>query len=80
EGSAACGVRESRVLAGVLWKSRAGHWYVLAAGSEQFASLSATGGVTGTASGSLLALPAKAGARAELTGRLRDGTSAGVLK
>ncbi|MEK8142748.1 hypothetical protein NKH18_12555 [Streptomyces sp. M10(2022)] len=39
-----CGVRRPRVLAGVLWKSQGGQWYVLAAGSRQFVSLSATGG------------------------------------
>lgn len=80
EGSPACGVREPRVLAGVLWKSRAGQWYVLAAGSEQFASVATSGGVTGSAQGNLLAVPAKAGARAELNGRLADGSRVGALR
>ncbi|MEV6393851.1 hypothetical protein AB0M39_03555 [Streptomyces sp. NPDC051907] len=74
-----CSVREPRVLAGVLWKSRAGQWYVLAAGSEQFASVAASGGVSGSAEGSLLAVPAKAGARAELNGRLEDGSRMDAL-
>lgn len=36
EDSAACGAREPHVLAGVLWKSRGGRWYVLAAGGGEF--------------------------------------------
>ncbi|MGW0394985.1 hypothetical protein ACWDYJ_29745 [Streptomyces sp. NPDC003042] len=81
EGSAACGPREPRVLAGVLWKSRAGHWYVLAAGSAQFASLSASGGgVSGSANGNRLALKAPEGAQVDLSGKLTDGTKAGALR
>jgi hypothetical protein len=79
EGSPACGVREPRVLAGVLWKSRGGQWYVLAAASEQFASLATSGGVTGSVRGHLLAVRAKAGARAELNGRLSDGSRVEAL-
>ncbi|WP_372481473.1 hypothetical protein [Streptomyces flavotricini] len=81
EGSPACGAREPRVLAGVLWKSKAGQWYVLAAGSAQFASLSVSGGgVNGSANGNRLAVKAPAGAQVELAGRLTDGTRAGVLR
>ncbi|MCX4822621.1 hypothetical protein OG883_22515 [Streptomyces sp. NBC_01142] len=80
QDTASCGVRDPRVLAGVLWKSRAGRWYVLAAGSEQFVSLTTSGGVKGSAQGSLLAVPAKAGARAELNGRLTDGSRVGALR
>ncbi|MFG2972053.1 hypothetical protein ACGFYY_03470 [Streptomyces sp. NPDC048331] len=81
EGSAACGPREPRVLAGVLWKSRAGQWYVLAAGSAQFASLSVSGGgVSGSANGNRLAVKAPAGAQVDLSGKLTDGTKAGVLR
>lgn len=81
EGSQACGPREPRVLAGVLWKSRAGQWYVLAAGSAQFASLSATGsGVNGSAHGNRLAVKAPAGAQVDLSGKLTDGTKAGALR
>lgn len=81
EGSAACGTREPRVLAGVLWKSRAGQWYVLAAGSAQFASLSVSGGgVSGSANGNRLAVKAPAGAQVDLSGKLTDGTKAGVLR
>ncbi|MFD6877967.1 MULTISPECIES: hypothetical protein [unclassified Streptomyces] len=80
EGSAACGPREPRVLAGVLWKSRAGSWYVLAAGSAQFASLSVSGGVSGSATGNRLAVKAPEGAQVDLSGKLTDGTKAGVLR
>ncbi|MFI5766466.1 hypothetical protein ACIA8F_36735 [Streptomyces sp. NPDC051563] len=81
EGSPACGPREPRVLAGVLWKSKAGQWYVLAAGSAQFASLTVGGGqVSGVAVGNRLAVKAPAGAQVELTGKLTDGSKAGVLR
>ncbi|MGW7116501.1 hypothetical protein [Streptomyces xanthophaeus] len=81
EGSAACGPREPRVLAGVLWKSRAGQWYVLAAGSAQFASLSVSGaGVSGSANGNRLAVKAPEGAQVDLSGKLTDGSKAGVLR
>ncbi|MET7711171.1 hypothetical protein [Streptomyces sp. NPDC005407] len=79
EDSPACGVRDPKVLAGVLWKSRAGRWYVLAAGSGQFTSLATSGGVDGSAKGKLLAVPAREGARAELNGRLADGSRVGAL-
>ncbi|WP_330238512.1 hypothetical protein [Streptomyces sp. NBC_00525] len=73
EDSPACGVRAPRVLAGVLWQSPGGRWYVLAAGSEEFASLSTSGGVTGEVRGRLLAVPAEEGDRPRLHGRLEDG-------
>ncbi|WP_405679626.1 hypothetical protein [Streptomyces sp. NBC_01511] len=80
ENTAACGPREPHVLAGVLWKSRGGRWYVLAAGGGEFRSVRTTGGVTGDADGRLLAVPAKPGDRAELHGRLADGTRVGALR
>lgn len=81
EGTPACGPREPRVLAGVLWQSRAGQWYVLAAGSAQFASLSASGGgVNGSANGNRLAVKAPAGAQVDLSGKLTDGSKAGSLR
>ncbi|WP_406351615.1 hypothetical protein [Streptomyces sp. NBC_00658] len=73
ENSPACGSRDPHVLAGVLWKSGAGTWYLLAAGSKDTASVSATGGVTGSAQGALLAVRTKQGAQAELKGSLEDG-------
>ncbi|MFI5974737.1 hypothetical protein [Streptomyces sp. NPDC051452] len=69
----ACGARDPQVLAGVLWKSGAGHWYLLAAGGKDTASIRATGGVTASGRGPLLAARAAQGARADLTGTLTDG-------
>ncbi|MGW1845785.1 hypothetical protein [Streptomyces sp. NPDC001966] len=80
EDSPACGMRAPRVLAGVLWKSRGGRWYVLAAGSEQFASLTASGGVEARSDSRLLAVPARAGDRARLNGTLADGSRVGALR
>ncbi|MDT9683584.1 hypothetical protein RND61_16160 [Streptomyces sp. TRM76323] len=80
EDSPACGTREPHVLAGVLWKGPGGRWYVLAAGSPRVASLATSGGVEGGAEGRLLAVEAEPGARAELTGRLEDGTRIGTLR
>ncbi|MFD4556689.1 hypothetical protein ACFWP5_20655 [Streptomyces sp. NPDC058469] len=69
----ACGARDPHVLAGVLWKSAAGHWYLLAAGSKGTETISATGGVNGSARGGLLAVKTKQGVQAELKGSLDDG-------
>ncbi|MFI0963637.1 hypothetical protein ACH4S8_19820 [Streptomyces sp. NPDC021080] len=71
--SPACGSRDPQVLAGVLWKSGAGVWYLLAAGGKDTTSVAATGGVRGSATGPLLVVRAKQGARAELKGTLADG-------
>ncbi|CAM5312909.1 hypothetical protein SPURM210S_00019 [Streptomyces purpurascens] len=68
------------MLAGVLWKSEAGTWYLLAAGSRRTASIRATGGINGSARSSLLTVPGEQGARAELKGTLRDGRSLGGLR
>ncbi|WP_406727897.1 hypothetical protein WJ438_29380 [Streptomyces sp. GD-15H] len=70
-----CGAREPRVLAGVLWKSPAGAWYLLAAGSRDTTSVTATGGVEGTVRGNLLTVEAEQGAQADLEGTLEDGGS-----
>ncbi|MFE5486400.1 hypothetical protein [Streptomyces sp. NPDC056527] len=80
EESPACGAREPRVLSGVLWQAKSGQWYVLAAGSEEFASLRTTGGVKGEAEGRFLAVKAQAGTRADLNGTLEDGTRVGALR
>ncbi|MEU2383735.1 hypothetical protein ABZ606_03620 [Streptomyces sp. NPDC012461] len=69
----ACGARAPHVLAGVLWKSEAGTWYLLAAGSRDVTSLEATGGVSGSAQGNLLTVEAEQGARADLKGTLKGG-------
>ncbi|MEU6367260.1 hypothetical protein ABZ876_16370 [Streptomyces sp. NPDC046931] len=80
EGVAACGAKDPHVLAGVLWKSAEGTWYLLAAGSEDTASVRATGGVSGSARGNLLAVRTQRGARAGLRGTLRDGRTVGGLR
>ncbi|MBT2423959.1 hypothetical protein J7F01_20405 [Streptomyces sp. ISL-22] len=71
----ACGARDPHVLAGVLWKAKAGGWYLLAAGTRDTESIRATGGVRGTSRGSLLTVRAEQGARAELKGTLESGRS-----
>ncbi|MFE5947801.1 hypothetical protein [Streptomyces sp. NPDC056480] len=80
EGSPACGVRDPRVLAGVLWQAPGGGWYVLAAGSPDFTALETSGGVKGRSDGPLLAVRAAAGARADLDGTLPDGTRVSALR
>ncbi|MFI1468826.1 hypothetical protein [Streptomyces wuyuanensis] len=80
EVSPACGPRDPRVLAGVLWKSRTGQWYVLAAGSEDVASVRTSGGAAGSAGGNQLVVPARQGVRVELEGRLADGTRIPALR
>ncbi|MEV5841632.1 hypothetical protein AB0M32_06625 [Streptomyces sp. NPDC051985] len=75
----ACGPRDPQVLAGVLWKSGGGQWYLLAAGGRDTASVRATGGVTASADGTQLVARAKQGAQADLTGTLEDGTEIGGL-
>ncbi|MFD4527136.1 hypothetical protein ACFWP7_25010 [Streptomyces sp. NPDC058470] len=80
ENSPACGSRDPHVLAGVLWKSGTGSWYLIAAGSRDTASVGATGGVTGSAQGSLLTVRAEQGAQAELKGSLEDGREISGLR
>ncbi|MFF5972437.1 hypothetical protein ACFY7C_13065 [Streptomyces sp. NPDC012769] len=80
DGSPACGVREPRVLAGVVWQAKSGQWYVLAAGTEDFASLALTGGVKERVEGNLLAVQAAPGSRADLSGTLKDGTRVRALR
>ena len=79
EDSPACGARSPRALSGVLWKSQAGDWYLLAAGSKEVTSVTASGGVTGTAQGRTLALPTKQGTRVDLTAELADGRTLPAL-
>ncbi|KOG08481.1 MULTISPECIES: hypothetical protein [Streptomyces] len=80
EGSPACGVRDPRVLAGVLWQAPGGGWYVLAAGSPEFTALEVSGGVKGRSHGPVLAVRAEAGARADLDGTLEDGSRRRALR
>ncbi|WP_199573439.1 hypothetical protein [Streptomyces murinus] len=71
--TAACGPRDPHVLAGVLWKSGGGHWYLLAAGSPDTVAIHASGGITASAPGSLLISKAAKGAQAQLKGTLAGG-------
>ncbi|MEV7070769.1 hypothetical protein ACIQJT_14975 [Streptomyces sp. NPDC091972] len=80
ENVPACGAKDPQVLAGVLWKSGAGSWYLLAAGNRGTSSISATGGVSGSARGHLLAVRTRQGAQAELKGTLEDGRTVGGLR
>ncbi|MEU2773251.1 hypothetical protein ABZ646_10005 [Streptomyces sp. NPDC007162] len=76
----ACGPRDPQVLAGVLWKSGGGQWYLLAAGGRDTTSIRATGGVTASAPGSLLVARAKQGAQATLKGTLAGGSEISGLR
>ncbi|MFE0175860.1 hypothetical protein ACFWZ2_26420 [Streptomyces sp. NPDC059002] len=78
EDSPACGDREPLVLAGVLWKSRAGNWYVLGAGSKDVTSITASGGER--VRGNVLAARTERDARARLSGELGDGRTVSTLR
>ncbi|WEV28186.1 hypothetical protein OYE22_25670 [Streptomyces sp. 71268] len=78
--SAACGPRAPHVLSGVLWKSPAGQWYVLAAGDSEVTSITLSGGMTGSAPGNLLALPTKPGTRPDLSATLASGERLTALR
>ncbi|WP_229852061.1 hypothetical protein, partial [Streptomyces albospinus] len=80
EGGTACGPRAPRALATVLWKTAGGAWWLLAAGSEQITSITASGGVHGHTAGRLLAVPAKPDARADLKGGLAGGGQVETLR
>lgn len=81
EEGTACGPREPRVLSGVLWKSPADAWYLLAAGSPEVASIAAEGEVEGGVSGRVMALPAPGQqADAELTATLENGETLSSLR
>lgn len=75
----ACSRFNQHVMAGVMWKSPADHWYLLAAGSRDTASIKATNGVDATSEGPFLAAPAPRGTRATLSARLSDGTTLAPL-
>lgn len=61
------------VMAGVMWQSPAGKWYLLAAGSRDVTSITATGDVKVRGTGPTFATPAPRGARATLTATTRSG-------
>ncbi|MFI0899404.1 hypothetical protein [Streptomyces sp. NPDC020983] len=72
DGSA-CSRFGQHVMAGVMWQSPAGKWYLLAAGSSDVTSITASAGVTARGKGPTLAAPAARGARATLTATTRSG-------
>ncbi|MFC8866084.1 hypothetical protein ACFUAC_00115 [Streptomyces sp. NPDC057148] len=76
----ACGERDPHVLAGVLWKSEGGHWYLLAAGDRDTRSVEATGGISDSAEGNLLTAKGEQGAQAELKGTLDSGRTISGLR
>ncbi|MFE0821940.1 hypothetical protein ACFW40_03860 [Streptomyces sp. NPDC058807] len=76
----ACGERDPHVLAGVLWKSEGGHWYLLAAGDRDTRSVEATGGISDSADGNLLTAKGEQGAQAELKGTLDSGRTISGLR
>ncbi|MEU6380839.1 hypothetical protein [Streptomyces sp. NPDC046909] len=80
ENVPACGPRDPHVLAGVLWKSAAGSWYLLAAGDKDTASVRTTGAVSGSARGNVLTVKTKEGAQAGLKGTLEDGRAVSGLR
>lgn len=74
-GTAACGRFGQHLLAGTRWRSPAGRWYLLAAGSREVAGITAAGAVRAEAAGRTLTVPV-AGPQvpaATLTGRLASG-------
>ncbi|MFG2715976.1 hypothetical protein ACGFX2_36420 [Streptomyces goshikiensis] len=72
--TAACGRFGQHLLAGTRWRSPAGHWYLLAAGSREVAGITVSGAVRAEAQGRTLAAPAgPEGAAVALTGRLASG-------
>lgn len=76
----ACGPKDPHVLAGVLWKSDADAWYLLAAADRAAASVRATGALTGEAEGHTLSLPAKPDTKPELTATLDGGRTLNRLR
>ncbi|MDX3615561.1 MULTISPECIES: hypothetical protein [Streptomyces] len=76
----ACGPADPHVLAAGPWKSATGDSYLLAAGSRGTVFVELSGGVSGSARGNLLAVPAEEGAQAELRGTLANGREIGGLQ
>ncbi|MFC4035290.1 hypothetical protein ACFO3J_28025 [Streptomyces polygonati] len=75
----ACSRFGQDVMAGVMWKSPAGHWYLLAAGSRDVTRITASHGVEAAADGDFLAVRAPRGVRPALSGRLATGGSLAPL-
>ncbi|MFE9560720.1 hypothetical protein ACFYM0_06380 [Streptomyces sp. NPDC006487] len=73
--TAACGRFGQHLLAGTRWKSPAGRWYLLAAGSREVVGITAAGAVRAEAAGRTLTVPVAGpqGPAPDLTGRLASG-------
>ncbi|MER5734008.1 hypothetical protein ABT084_37750 [Streptomyces sp. NPDC002138] len=72
--TAACGRFGQHLLVGARWRTAAGHWFELAAGSREVAAITATGGVRAEAAGRSLTAPAgPEDAPVGLTARLTSG-------
>ncbi|MFE5239406.1 MULTISPECIES: hypothetical protein [unclassified Streptomyces] len=74
--TALCSRFGQHVVAGTHWRSPAGAWYVLAAGSRAVRRVEVAGAVRGAASGTTLAVRAPQDAVFRVTGELHDGGSA----
>ncbi|MCY0961429.1 hypothetical protein [Streptomyces sp. H27-H5] len=78
--TAACGRFGQHLLAGARWRSPAGRWYQLAAGSREVTGITATGAVRAESKGRSLVAPAGArGAAVRLTGRPASGAGITAL-
>ncbi|WP_299541568.1 hypothetical protein [uncultured Streptomyces sp.] len=75
QDTALCSRFGQHVLAGTHWRSPAGDWYVLAAGSRAVRRIDASGAVTARAEGTTLAVRAPQDARVRLTSLLPDGST-----
>ncbi|WP_433888978.1 hypothetical protein [Streptomyces sp. CA-111067] len=69
----ACSRFGQHVMAGVMWKSPTGNWYLVAAGSRDVSAIDATAGVRASSHGPFLAVRAARGTRATLSGKLSTG-------
>jgi DNA-directed RNA polymerase specialized sigma24 family protein len=79
QDGSACSRYGPHVMAGVMWRSPAGHWYLLAAGSRDVTGITATHGVTASSSGPYLSAPAPRPFRPTLTARLSTGRTLSPL-
>lgn len=71
--TAACSRFGQHVVADVHWRSRAGHWYLLAAGSRAVTRIDVTGEVTARRPGRTLAVRAPRDSHPRVTARLVNG-------
>lgn len=79
QDGSACSRFWPHVMAGVMWRSPAGHWYLLAAASRDATRITAAHGVTATAPGPYLAVRAARTARPTLTAHLPGGETLAPL-